>query len=512
MFTLIYTESGETKRYPLPAGDTLVGRAATCHVVIDDPSISRSHAQFSVAGDACVVSDVGSRNGIFRNREQLTSARVADGDVLVLGQLPVRIEQSVADRLSFSEGATMLDLPGTILRPITQTIVPATRVAAVSDPGRMLALLSDIARTLVRPQPLSDVLEQVVDLAFDTIPAERAFLILIEPSSGALVPRVVRRRGQSEAGSTSISRTIINQVLADRVAILAYDAQMDSKLRGAESILAQAIRSFMCAPLWNQNEVIGVLYVDTPRSQRFSAPDLDLFTALSNYAAVAIEQVRLATRLLEETRRRERLQRYHSPAVVNRILESGDEAEAPFIAQERDLTVLFADIVGFTSLAEGLHPAEVARLLNAYLGSMSDVIFLHEGTLDKFIGDAILAVFGAPLDQPDHAVRAVRTAQQMRKVLRRLNEERARPLEIRITINSGLALAGDMGSPTRREYTVLGDVVNTASRLQSVAGPGEIIISRATFERLNGQIEPRSRGSVGLRGRVAEVEIFQVDG
>jgi adenylate cyclase len=511
MFTLIYTESGEAKRYPLPAGDTLVGRAATCQVVIDDPSISRSHAQFSVAGDVCVVTDVGSRNGIFRNREQLTSVPVADGDVIVLGQLPVRIEQSVADRLSFSEDAGMLDLPGTILRPITQTIAPATRIAAVSDAGRMLLLLSNIAQTLVRPQPLSDVLEQVVDLAFDTIPAERAFLILIEPNSGTLVPRVVRRRGQSEAGSTSISRTIINQVLADRVAILAYDVQTDSKLRAAESILAQAIRSFMCAPLWNQNEVIGVLYVDTPRSQRFSAPDLDLFTALSNYAAVAIEQARLAARLLEETRRRERLQRYHSPAVVNRILESGDEAEAPFIAQERDLTVLFADIVGFTSLAEGLHPAEVARLLNAYLGSMSDVIFVHEGTLDKFIGDAILAVFGAPLDQPDHAVRAVRTAQQMRKVLRRLNEERARPIEIRIAINSGLALAGDMGSPTRREYTVLGDVVNAASRLQSVAGPGEIIISRATFERLNGQVEAHSRGSVGLRGRVAEIEIFQVD-
>jgi adenylate cyclase len=511
MFTLIYTESGEAKRYPLPPGDTLVGRAATCDVVIDDPSISRAHAQFSVTGDSCVVSDVGSRNGIFRNNEQLTSARVADGDVIVLGQLPVRVEQSVADRLSFSEDATMLDLPGTILRPITQIIAPAaTSVAAVSDASRMLALLSNIARTLVKSQAVSDVLEQVVDLAFDTIPAERAFLILIEPNSGTLVPRVVRRRGQSEAGSTRISRTIINQVLTDRVAILAYDVQMDAKLRAAESILAQAIRSFMCAPLWNQNEVIGVLYVDTPRTQRFSAPDLDLFTALSNYAAVAIEQARLTGRLQEETRRRERLQRYHSPAVVNRILEGSDEAEAPFIAQERDLSVLFADIVGFTTLAEGLQPAEVARLLNSYLGSMSDVIFVHEGTLDKFIGDAILAVFGAPLDQPDHALRAVQTAQQMRKVLRRLNQEKGRPLEIRISINSGLALAGDMGSPTRREYTVLGDVVNTASRLQSVAGPGEIIISRATFDRLNGQVAAQSRGRVGLRGRVAEVEIFQV--
>jgi adenylate cyclase len=512
MFTLIYSESGEPKRYPLPAGDTVVGRAVTCDVVINDPSISRWHARFAVSCDACAVCDVGSSNGTLRNGEQITTdTPVADGDVLVLGRLPVRVEQSAADRLSFSEDHPVLDLPGTIVRPITQTILPATKVAAVADADRLLRLMSDVARTLVRSQPLSDVLEQVVDLAFGTIPAERAFLILTDQSTGTLVPRVVRCRGQSEAGSTSISRTIVNQVLADRVAILAYDAQMETKFRAADSVQAQAIRSFMCAPLWNQNEVIGVLYVDTPRSQRFSAPDLDLFTAISNYAAVAIEQARLAARLLEETRRRERLQRYHSPAVVDRILESGDEAEAPFIAQERDVTVLFADIVGFTGLAEGLRPAEVAQLLNTYLGCMSDVIFDYEGTLDKFIGDAILVVFGAPLDQPDHAVRAVRTAQQMRRAVGRLNALRERPLEIRIAIHSGLALAGDMGSPTRREYTVLGDVVNTASRLESIIGPGEIVISRATYERLNGQVEARSRGSIGLRGRIAEVEIFDVD-
>jgi len=512
MFTLIYNEAGETKRFPLPAGDTIVGRSARCDLTINDETVSRNHACFTVDGETCRVADMGSRNGIVRNNELITSSSpVADGDVLVLGGLPVRIEQSAADRLSFSESHALLELPGTIFRSIEDVREPDAQLAAVADPNRLLRLMSEVSRTLVRSLPLSQMLEQVVDLAFDTIPAERAFLILRE-ADGGLVPRVVRQRGKADARAkaASISRTIVNRVLTERVAILAGDAQMDAGFQESQSILMQAIRSFMCAPLWNQSDVIGILYVDTQKSQRFGAADLDLFTALSNYAAVAIEQARLGARLLEETRRRERLQRYHSPAVVGRILDTGDDAEAPFIAQERELTVLFADIVGFTRLAEGMSPSDVAQLLNTYLGAMSDVIFEHEGTLDKFIGDAIMAVFGAPLDQPDHALRAVRTALDMRRALARLNQSRGQPIEMRIAINSGVALAGDMGSPKRREYTVLGDVVNTASRLEKLAAPGQIVIAEATFARLGGAIDCRSRGRVELRGRTADVEVFEI--
>ena len=510
MFTLIYVELGRTKRFPLPPGDTIVGRAPSCDAVIDDVSISRRHACFSVTDGQCIVTDLASRNGITRHGEQVTSASLVDGDVLVLGLLPIRIERSVADRLILSQAHQMLELPGTIVRHEHVSQASAPRIPSVPDSKQLLRLLSEIAGTLVRPQPLSEVLERVVDLTFDTIAAERAVLLLSSEAGGALVPRVIRRRGQSDPETTMISRTIVNRVLTEGVSILASDAQLDPTLQSAESIQAMKVRSLMCTPLWNQNEIIGVLYVDTPRTKSFSAPDLDLFTALSNYTAVAIEQARLNIRLLEETRRRERLQRYHSPSVVDRILQTGDEAEAPFIAQERDLTVLFADIVGFTGLAEGMSPAHVAHLLNTYLGCMTDVIFEQDGTLDKFVGDAVMAVFGAPLDQPDHALRAVRAAQQMRLAVHRLNQGRERPIELRIAINSGLALAGDMGSPKRREYTVLGDVVNIAARLEAIATPGETLISGATFERLNGHIAARKRGPVTLRGRAGEIEIYEV--
>jgi adenylate cyclase len=151
-------------------------------------------------------------------------------------------------------------------------------------------------------------------------------------------------------------------------------------------------------------------------------------------------------------------------------------------------------------------------MLNAFFERMADVVFDNEGTLDKFIGDGLMAVFGAPLEQPDHAARAVRTAQAMQQALGHLNEASGGPpLRIRIGIHSGTARVGDIGSTRRREYTVLGDVVNTASRLESsVAQPGQIIISNATRDRLSPDSAVRPLGQVSLRGRRAPVEVFEV--
>jgi class 3 adenylate cyclase len=172
---------------------------------------------------------------------------------------------------------------------------------------------------------------------------------------------------------------------------------------------------------------------------------------------------------------------------------------------------LFADLVGFTTLSETLPPAEVASLLNRFFSEMTDAIFSEEGTVDKFIGDAILAVFGAPVEQRDHARRAVRAAQAMRRAVARLNAAGGRPLRVRYAINSGVAIAGDVGSARRREYTVLGDVVNTASRLESLAEPDQIIVSRATYDRISPPIAATPLGEKAIRGRAAKVEVLSID-
>jgi adenylate cyclase len=179
----------------------------------------------------------------------------------------------------------------------------------------------------------------------------------------------------------------------------------------------------------------------------------------------------------------------------------------------RDVTIMFTDIVGFTTMSELMEPSEVAATLNEFFRAMTDVIFDHQGTLDKFIGDAILAVFGAPFEQDDHALNAVHAAIAMRQALADLNSRRPdRPLNMRIAIHSGRALAGDIGSPKRREFTVLGDTVNTTSRLESsVAKPGQIVISKDTYDRLGGTIRATPLGPVTLRGRQSAIDVFAVE-
>lgn len=363
-------------------------------------------------------------------------------------------------------------------------------------------------------QPLEQVLTRVVELVFEVLPAERAFLLLRDAMDQPLTARVMRNRDGSVPAKVSISRTIVNTVMRDRVAMLAKDALYDTRLHASDSIQSMNVRSFMCAPLWNQNEVIGVLYCDNPRSKKFITDDLEVFAALCNYAAVAIEQARLSLRLLDESKRRERLTRYHSPGVINRIMQDGD-AEGAFVAQEREVSVMFCDIVGFTTMCEHAEPQAIAAMLNDFFGRMGEVIFEHDGTLDKFIGDCILAVFGAPFAQEDHATKAVAAALAMKRELARANAEQPDrpPLRMRIAINSGRALTGDIGSPKRREFTVLGDVVNTASRIEStVTKPDQIVISRSTFDRIGNAFEVQSLGGVKLRGRDTELEVFEVLG
>ncbi len=490
MFTLWFVDAGVRGAHPLREGEILIGRSPACDLVINAPTLSRRHARLRVADGRVYLRDAGSTHGCTLHGAPVVGERqVVAGDTFFLGQLEVTLAQDLEEGDVLSDAHRVIDEPGTLLRRVDQPQTPAVPAAAVpaSTPqagvsgttrpalattsagvvrrsgadrrqvdivradsdrrsgrerrhGRLLNLLTEISKTLVTVQPLEQMLARVVDLMFEMVPAERAFLLLRDSMDQPLTARVTRRRDGSVPEKVSLSRTIINRVMRERVAMLAKDALYDPRLDASGSIQAMSIRSFMCAPLWNQNDVIGVLYCDNPRSKKFTAEDLEVFVALCNYAAVAIEQARVSQLLVAETRRRERLQRYHSPGVINRILHAEGSADGRFLTQERDITVMFCDIVGFTSMCERMPPLSVGDLLNEFFARMAEVIFEYEGTLDKFIGDAILAVFGAPLDQPDHAMRAVSAALGMRSELARANAEHPeRSLRMRIAIDSGRA-------------------------------------------------------------------------
>ena len=534
MYRLTYQDGDTPQSFTFASGEVVIGRSPDCQIVLRDFGISRNHARVLVgeSGEARIM-DLKSKNGTQVNGVQVVEAPLKDGDRITLGKFELTFGKALESKVVLDEGKPLSEEAGTIIRSVgelsrlltgsgpSKTAPDARKapdVQEIEKSNRILKVLTQVAETLIAVRPVEEVLHQVMDIVFEHMPADRGFLMLEDEAvADKLVPMVVKHRssGGSE-GRITVSKTITDRVMHDRVSILTSDAMVDPRFGAGDSIRFHGIRSAMCAPLWNKDEVIGIIHVDSPMlTNCFTVNDLDLLTALANYAAVAVERARLNQKIVAEEKKRERLGRFLSPQVASRILAASDHGAELGAPEVREVSVLFADICGFTSMSETMSPSSVSLLLNDYLSRMTDVIFKYEGTLDKYIGDAIMAVFGAPLDMPDHAPRAIKAALEMQERLAEWNADRKEgpAFRIRIGINSGNAMAGEIGSINKKEYTVLGDTVNTASRLESsVAKPGSVVIGANTHAMVEGLFECRALGSFSLKGKSLEVPCFEVTG
>ena len=531
MFRLTYQDGDTPQSYTFSSGEVTIGRSPECQVVLKDFGISRTHAKIVVAEDGLRIVDLKSKNGTQVNGVPVVEAPLKDGDRILLGNFKLTLTKALEGKVVVDEGKPLSEEAGTIIRSVrelskllapaeapaapTAEEKPATNVQEIERANRILNVLAEFSQKMITAD-VDEVLQRVMDIVFEHIRAERGCLNLHD-ESGKLVPMVVKNPHSSgEQGKITISKTIVDRVMAEKVAILTQDAQVDPRFGSAASLVLHGIQSVMCVPLYNKDQVLGIVYVDSNlRTNMFTPNDLDLLTALGTYAAVAIERARLTQKILNEEKKRERLGRFLSPRVAERVVSTSESQGADLGAPEsKDVSVLFADIVGFTGMSERMSPGAVALLLNDYLTRMTEIIFKHEGTLDKYIGDAIMAVFGAPLDMADHAVRAIRAALEMRERLEEFNSDRPEtPLKIRIGINSGKAVACEIGSIKKKEYTVLGDTVNTASRLESsVATPMAIVIGENTYEQAKHLFECKSLGARPLKGKEKVVSAYEVLG
>ena len=206
--------------------------------------------------------------------------------------------------------------------------------------------------------------------------------------------------------------------------------------------------------------------------------------------------------------------RYVAREVVDEILKNPEQIA--LTGERREVSVLFCDIRGFTPLSERLSAEDVVALLNEFYTLMIDTVFKHGGTLDKFLGDAVMAVFGAPISRQDHSVRAIWTALAMQAGIQELSQKRVQegkePITVGIGVSAGEAVAGSVGTENRMEYTVIGDRVNLAARLEANASPGQILISQWTYEKVENLVNARSLGYFKVKGKEEEVEVYEVLG
>ena len=535
MFQVLYEADGREQVYTARKDVLSIGRANDNDIVLNDFSVSRRHAYLKKESGAWVIHDNQSTNGVRVNDKPVPSAEVREGDAAVIGTFVLRFRD---EPTVVPARGRLLDATSTCIRPIAEfnqdfglepeSVPPpdstAERKRVVLDlayKNKVFEILVQVAKALISADDLATVLDKVMDLIFEFLPADRGFLLLEE--DGALQLRISRfgsgKRSTADGG-TPYSRTIVDMVVRQKVAVLTSDAQADERFEAGESIRMQQIRSAMCAPLWSRDAVIGVIYIDSPlHAGTYSGQDLDLLTALANFAAVAIERARLHEHVLEEKRIRGRLERYHSPQVVEEIIADVDVSETGGIkpARTKVVTILFADLVGFTTWSEKMPAETLARMLTEFFTLSSDAVFACGGTIDKFIGDAVMAFFGAPFDQPDHAERAVAAALKIRAEVAAWNHERTAkgeiPIEVRVAVNTGEAIVGDIGSQRRVDYTVLGNAVNVAARLEEfVAQPGDVVIGPDTYRAIEARYDCAQLGFFSLKGLSAQVPLYKVLG
>lgn len=535
MEALLHVKNSATGRsfdFELSRKETRMGRSPESNdLVLHSERASRRHAVIREADGKYVLADLNSANGTTVNGARITEHTLADKDVIEISDYVLTFELKMTpviqyqnERLGFtvmfrSPEQVALDVPKTDKGPSaseTDRKALMNELEALRKKAETLGHLYELNRVLSSVFSLEDIFKKVGEMIFRLTPADRFFVLLKDQGSPELKPYTTRYRdkiGAASTGEVSISKTVLDRVLSERVTLLSTDAQEDERLALARSLIIQQVHSVMCAPLLIKDDVGGVIYVDSHDALKtFSSDDLDLLNALAVAASMSIDNANTHEQLLREALARAAYGRFMPRHLVSEIL--ADPKKVSLGGTNQFVTALFSDIRGFTSMSEGLPPETVVQMLNKYFGDMTPLVFEHKGTLDKYIGDGLMALFGVPYAEDDSANAAVEAAIAMQRGMTKLNRELAAEgfpeIAIGIGINTGNVTVGYIGSTERTDYTAIGDAVNLAARLEKQAGPWQILISRSTFESLKSPIRTKLFGEVKVKGKKEVVQVYEV--
>ncbi len=563
-----------TTHFPL-VGDTItIGRGGSNSIPLADTACSSKHAQFVRDAQGWNIQDRGSLNGTFVNAQRLQTAlavHLIHGDRILLGSTEFSFDsetgattvvsaptaakakpaadyagsfmQSIVDDAISGGGTSASDLQqalvidetaedtsgshfefrsidqtpkgpeqtfqlGTTRRPLPLVgLEPIGRGAGESLAEVKLRLIQDVSEKLVRILEPSQLLDEILLIVMNQAGADRGLLCLLDDQGS---PTPIAARGLADDQQVRLSRTVLHMVLERRSGVLIQQPSNSANL--LKSLAAMEVCSTLCAPLWTGDKIVGLLSLDSTKPTKiFNEEDLELLLAVAHQAAMGIERIRLSQMIEAERSVKTYLSKYLDNRIVEQIANSGGGAD-PLAPAEKVVTVLFSDIVSFTKICEGMAPVEVASFIREYLTSMTDVVFAHGGTIDKYIGDALMALFGAPLASPDSAAEAIRAALEMRSRVYDFRPPRAGspPLRIRIGVNTGPVVVGNIGSTRRMEYTAIGDAVNVAARLQTFARPNEICIDETTYAATADQFVVEEIGAIDVRNRSKPVAVYKV--
>lgn len=378
-----------------------------------------------------------------------------------------------------------------------------------------LEILHDTGLRLIHSLDTDSILHLIAQTAHELIPEAAGCIIyfLIEDER-QLLPIVFPRGSDTKLVYPSIGiEEIVNRAIETSKPIHVSDLKIEHQQHPSEW---PEMRALLVTPMFDDQHPLGALSIYSAGADMFEVSHQHILAILADQTAVAIVKVRFFKER-ELTKEREKqaiqnlFQRYVSPAVVDRLIDGRENLALG--GRRQEVSVLFADIRGFTAFSEHLIPEKVVESLNQYLALAVEAILAEEGTLDKFVGDAVMALFNAPLPQPNHTLQAVRAALAMQQAIADYNSELTeQPLSFGIGLHVGQAVAGNIGTVQQMNYTVIGDTVNLAKRLQENAQGGQILLSQAVYEAVRDVVIVEDLGTLPVKGRTAAEHVYMLIG
>lgn len=528
MFTIEETD-GLKRRWPLAPGGTLtIGRAYDNDIRIDDLRVSRHHAVVrSVARDTAVIRNMSSGNLLLLNGQNINNEAgelpLGGGDEIKIIPAILRVVWEEDNVLGYTDeplsvSTTILPATSGFTSLLTSSFAGRfSKEKEIEDLRRkaeMLAHLCDMSAALATVFDSKAILEYATDIVMRMISADCcAALLLEEMADPQPVSLRFRDEGAKLTQQRSISRTAVRTAIEQNVMLASQDVLQDSNLQVSSVTIMQGIRSLACAPLVGREGVYGALYVDRRGvPEAFTELDIQLLAAVAAQAATAVESARAHERVKREMLARAAFARFMPEHIIQELVNSPEKFHLGGINSR--ITVLFCDVRGFARLAHRAPPETIVDLLNILFTEMAAEIFAHQGTLNKYLGDGLMALFGAPVGGETDAVNAVSAAIGMQRRIKEVNLQLAAKglpkVTLGIGINTGEATVGCIGAEQRSEYTAIGDTVNIASRIEGIAHPGQVLVTSETVKELGDQFQLSEPWTVEVKHIDEPVQIHSV--
>ena len=373
-------------------------------------------------------------------------------------------------------------------------------------------LLYELARDLSSSLDLDVVLAKVMDRVITLMKAARGFIVLVDPDTNQMSVQMSAGEADEEKARQFLgSKTVIERVVRSGEAVVSTDASLDDRFKGQQSVIMQNLRSIIAVPLVVKGKVIGAVYVDNPfRAAIFEEDDKEFLQAMADFAAIAIDNARQYER---SEFLRQVFEAHVNKQVTDYVLTRSGSTLTFIQGERREVTMLNSDIAGFSTLSQSMDAEELVAFLNDYFQRMIRVVLEHGGNIDKFQGDGMLVVFGAPNPMADHAERALNAATEMVREVERFNRDLVASgrgaISVGMGLDTGEVVAGHVGSDDRMEFTLIGVPVNNSAYLSKVR-PARVLMSETTRARVPAQVKVAEYEPMVLKGARKPQPIYEL--